>query len=168
MQNIPKNAFSGKIDIPEETFALLLSTTENWHDFKSRGSNFRKIEQWFFFEQIIPEKYLFLTEIIFNMINTLNKIHQNKNIKLVTMLMCYYQDGNSSTGVHKHNCRSMTLSLGDKRKFKINNKLFDMKNGEYIILHKHSHGVPKQENVSNRISLNIFYCLEGESFQIKG
>lgn len=158
-------------DIDEDIISQLLSLSSDWTLFKSRGNNNRFIDiipmEYLLFG-ILPEKYKFLNTIYSKIIEKISS-NGDKIIPL-EMLMCYYPDGSFSTGMHKHNCRSITLSIGFDREFQINTKKIILKNGDYVILYKQSHGVPKSSEQSGpRISLNLFYYHEGDqNVSIKG
>lgn len=161
MASLPKNTHFGHFDIPDETFALLLSLAPYWQDFKSRGRNYRKIDQILLFNNLVPHNYQFLQPVVNLMINKLNEIH-GPICTPFNIVLCYYPNGISSTGMHRHNCRSITLSLGESREFKVNTKKIAMSHGDYIIINRQNHGVPKMENKSDRISINMFYYIQGD------
>lgn len=88
------------------------------------------------------------------------KIAKTTLITLVPMKLVIfkYVNGNHSTGIHRHNSRSITLFIGDDRIFTINNIKYMIRNGEYVILDKQRHGVPKMPEAGTGYSFNFLYC----------
>lgn len=155
-----KGVLTGTFDIPDETFAYLINISQNglWKRFTSRGNHTRYIDGWPCTHSV-PSRFHFLTAIYNLMIQTLQQLHSLDHVIPIELFICHYPDGTHSTGKHRHQCRSMTLSIGSNRTFQINTKQFIMHNGNFVTLYKHAHGVPKTEETGPRFSLNLFYCL---------
>lgn len=157
-------------DVDDEIVEKLLTMASNWTLFNSRGNNSRFIDiiTMDYLIYSLPEKYNILSNIYTLM---LNKISSNgEKIIPMQMLLCYYPDGSYSTGMHKHNCRSITVSIGFERLFQINSEQIILKNGDFVVLYKQRHGVPKSSSFTGpRISLNLFYChIDDQNVNITG
>jgi hypothetical protein len=122
----------------------------------------RKIQQWSYplsAISYIPKKYEFLESIVLEMMGLIVSLcPEDENVIPIQMFLCYYQDGNNNCPMHRHGCRQITVSIGSDRLFKINTKTYNLKCGNFVVLHKQLHGVPKQIDVGERLSLNLFYC----------
>lgn len=69
----------------------------------------------------------------------------------------YYMNGDMYTPNHSHpQTHQLVISLGGTRTFTIGKKNFRMKSGDAILFGSSTHGVPKEEGASGRISIATF------------
>jgi hypothetical protein len=152
----------------EETqlvYLQLLEYTSLWYPFKTLTSK-RQIISFLYNNNtiIIPEMYSFIIPLINKVEDSArNTILDSSGIIFIEMFINYYQDGNYSTPMHRHQCRQITMSLGAKRTLKVNTKDVEMNHGDIIFLHQEKHGVLKDSSTEPRISFNLFFTTTSEN-----
>ena len=105
--------------------------------------------------------------------NYLEYFSNKYNFKFNMLLLNWYENGEHYIGMHSDNEKQMvenspveTITLGETRKFKIQNKTtkeietFHIKNNEFFVMggtfqKTHKHGIPKEKNKSGRISITM-------------
>ena len=151
----------------EETqlvYLQLLEFTSLWFPCKTRTSK-RQIISFLYNNNkiIIPGMYSFIQPLINKVEESArNTIIDSSEPIFIEMFINYYQDGNYSTPMHRHQCRQITMSLGTKRTLKVNTKDVEMNHGDLIFLHQEKHGVLKDSSTEPRISFNLFFTTTNE------
>lgn len=149
-----------------------LKNKVEWFDFVvGRGGRSckRLAQEWSYQNGYLPKTYIpfeykFLEPVVLEMMGIITSLCPiNESVLPIQMFLNYYPDGGNNCPMHRHGCRQITVSIGSDRLFKVNSKTYTMKCGDYAVLYNHLHGVPKQENVGERMSLNLFYCHTGDT-----
>jgi hypothetical protein len=149
-----------------------LKNKVNWFDMVvGRGGRSckRKAQEWSYYNGFlpvtyVPSEYAFLEPVVFEMMGIVASLCPANEIMMpIQMFLNYYPDGGNNCPMHRHGCRQITVSIGSDRLFKINSKTYTLTCGNYVVLYNQLHGVPKQENVGERMSLNLFYCHSGDT-----
>ena len=146
-------------------FDKLKNDVEWQHMVVGRGGRSckRMMQEWSYYngflsKTYIPAKYEFMESVVSEMMGIIVSLcPENETVMPIQMFLNYYPDGGNNCPMHRHGCRQITVSVGSDRLFKINSKTYNLKCGNFVMLYKQLHGVPKQENVGERFSLNLFY-----------
>lgn len=159
------------MEIDDRVMVQFMDVCKDWKRYGSnRVRNHRTWDEWHFDGTLnVPRKYVFLEPIMHAMIHKVSEIHGiHEPILLGSMVLCYYKDGSWATGTHRHGHRTLTVSIGFPREFTVNSKKILMKNGDFIDINKHAHGVPKMDvqDTGPRFSMNLFYFLESDLLTI--
>jgi hypothetical protein len=133
----------------------------NWPVFRARTGS-RYVES--IDPNFIPQDYLFLNEVIHNMLLIANAtITDGSHLIPIELFLCYYESGSDICPMHKHCCRQLTLSLGSSRVMKVNSRNVMLNHGDLMYLHGQKHGIPKNSEIQEaRFSLNLFFTTSTE------
>jgi len=133
----------------------------NWKELETRTSR-RLCDQYTFDGQrkTNPPPHLrFVNSIVQRLLDREQANRGNGEVVPLSCFLCLYEDGDDSCPNHTHDCRQLTLSLGDERTLNVEGKSYRMKHGDVITLDGERHGVPmlRQAPCQPRVSLNLFF-----------
>jgi hypothetical protein len=150
----------------QEEMNIVMDLAKHWENLKTRTS-IRKIYKWGYLmenhEAYVPEELDFIQPLIHRIIQCAkDSVPKGDKFIPIQMFCCYYDSGQDSCPMHKHNTRQITVSFGSPRDFKVNSKTITIPNGHAIILHRERHGLPKSDERDRRLSFNLFYTTTSE------
>jgi hypothetical protein len=126
-----------------------LSRNIDWDDgVRSRRGFTRKAKMW---TDELSEKHAIVDNIIATVMNELGVSFY------FGVYLNYYRDGNDYTPSHSHKgTLQLIISLGASRILKVGQKDYVTENGDVTVFGSSSHGVPKSEDSTGRISIAVF------------
>lgn len=129
-------------------FELLKQSIE-WKDgIKTRNNGFTRKAV-----SISLDEYPLITDLVIKVLKEITDI----NYLLLGIYINYYENGNMYTPNHSHKgSHQLVISLGGERTLIIGKKNYRMKNGDAVIFGSSIHGVPKEQNANERISIATF------------
>lgn len=148
----------------DDVFAHFLQSP-GWRELETRTSR-RLCDQWTFEgdRTTPPPPHLRFSHVLVQKL--LDRLQHEHNITVAELIplscfLCLYEDGDDACPSHVHDCRQLTLSMGDERTLTVEGRPFLMRHGDVVVLDGERHAVPLQHgrNCQPRVSVNIFYTV---------
>eukprot|EP00929_Paragymnodinium_shiwhaense_P091666 TRINITY_DN51565_c0_g1_i1.p1 TRINITY_DN51565_c0_g1~~TRINITY_DN51565_c0_g1_i1.p1 ORF type:complete len:323 (+),score=50.77 TRINITY_DN51565_c0_g1_i1:205-1173(+) len=149
----------------DEVFTKLLESPA-WKEYETRTTK-RHVDSWTFNGDTTtppPPHLRFAEGLVRKLIARLQEADPHDEIVPFQAFLCMYEDGNSACPNHRHDCRQLTLAMGDDRDMFVDGQRIRTKHGDCLVLDGEEHGVPAQRSKScnARASINLFYSTRND------
>eukprot|EP01059_Diplonema_ambulator_P001960 TRINITY_DN11616_c0_g1_i1.p1 TRINITY_DN11616_c0_g1~~TRINITY_DN11616_c0_g1_i1.p1 ORF type:complete len:202 (+),score=37.99 TRINITY_DN11616_c0_g1_i1:81-686(+) len=148
----------------DRVYAKLLANP-GWRVYKTKSA-VRKVDAWVMREEM-PQRLVFLKSLMKLLCDMAKGRLGRDEGKLIPiqLFICHYENGADSCPLHRHDCKQVTLSLGNPRKMLIEGQPQVLRHGDATFLSREQHSIPKEPpspvnaplRFASRISLNFFY-----------
>lgn len=107
----------------------------------------------------LPRSYSFLAPLVEVLASMASQsMHTGEELAIIQLIVNYYGDGGSEVASHRHKCRQICASLGDRREVTVEEETLVMGNGDALPLSGEVHAVPPARCKSGpRASVCLFY-----------